>query len=161
MIKINICMRKGILFLVGCVMMLGGCDFASPHLIRDQAKRKAVYQKFDQRRSDLLHKREEQLLAVIDKATQQEQEALKFLYAYMPLSDLSNYSGDYFLGQVQYALKARESYPWGKSVSVDDFLHFVLTPRTGTENLDTARQVIYHELFNRISGMGMKEAALR
>ncbi|MGV8829442.1 MAG: transglutaminase domain-containing protein [Breznakibacter sp.] len=155
-------MRKGgiIVFLAGFVVMLGGCDFVSSHLIRNQAKRKAVYQKFEQRRGDLLHQRQEQLLAVLDKASQQELEALKFLYAYMPLSDLSNYDGAYFLGQVQYALKARESFPWGKSVSVDDFLHFVVPPRTGTENLDTARQVIYHELFERIKGMSMKEAAL-
>ncbi len=148
------------LLLIGVLMMLESCSRLSPHLIRNQAKRKAVYQKFEQRRSDILHQRDSQLLFVLDKATQPEKEALKFLFAYMPLSDLSNYDGNYFLGQTQYALKARESFSWGESVSVDDFLHFVLPPRTGTENLDTARQYIFHSLYPRINEMSMKEAAL-
>lgn len=149
-----------ILLLLMMTMLLGACNQSNTHLIRQQSKRKAVNSKYEERKKNLLHSRQTQLLDVLDEACVQEQEALKFLYAYMPLSDLSNYDGNYFLGQVRYALKARDAFAWGKSVNEDDFLHFVLPPRTGTENLDTARQYIFNELYPRIKGMTMTEAAL-
>lgn len=153
-------MRKGSVFtILSFVLLLWSCG-EEAHLIKNSQKRSAVEEKFQKRTEEFLHQRKEQLLTVLDNATTAEQEALKFLYAYSPLSDLSNYDGDYFLGQVQYALKARETFSWGKLVSEDDFLHFVLPSRAGSENLDTARQVIFHELLPRISGMSMKEAAL-
>ncbi len=154
-------MNRLTLIIVTAITMLtlAGCGDSS-NLIKNSKKRNAVERKFKQRTAALLHNRQTQLLDVLNNATQQEKEALKFLYAYVPLSDLSNYDGNYYLGQVQYALKARDTFSWGKLVSEDDFLHFVLPPRTGTENLDTARQVIFNELLPRLSGMTMKEAAL-
>ncbi len=140
-------------------IILAGCG-DNDHLINNSKKRNAVERKFKQRTASLLHNRQAQLLDVLSTATTQEREALKFLYAYTPLSDLSNYDGNYHLGQVRYALKARDTFSWGKTVSEDDFLHFVLPSRTGTENLDTARQVIFNELLPRIQNMTMKEAAL-
>lgn len=140
-------------------LLIAGCG-NNNHLIKNSKKRSAVERKFKQRSSALLGNRQTQLLDVLNDATTAEKEALKFLYAYMPLGDLSNYDGDYFLGQVRYALMARDTFSWGSTVGEDDFLHFVLPPRTGTENLDTARQVIFNELLPRLQGMTMKEAAL-
>ena len=34
-------------------------------------------------------------------------QAMQFLYAYMPLPDIADYSGEYHLQNVDYALKAR------------------------------------------------------
>lgn len=153
---------KGRVLLAGIVLaplLFVGCHDGQ-HLIKNKDKRHMVEEKYRLRVENLLHERQEELLSMIDAAGIAEQEALKFLYAYSTLSDLSNYDGTYFLGQVQYALKARETFSWGRLVSEDDFLHFVLPPRVGTENLDTARQVIFRELLPRISDMGMKEAAL-
>lgn len=92
--------------------------------------------------------------------TTDEKYALKFLYAYMPLSDLADYNGQFFLNQVRVTLKAREEIPWVKSIPEDEFLHFVLPIRVNNENLDSFRIVYYQELKNRVQGLSMYEAAL-
>jgi hypothetical protein len=138
-----------------------GCTGAKKHLIENEALRTQIEQKFQERKEQLLFNRQSQLLDVLEgDITHQEKEALMFLYAYQSFSDLCNYDGEFYLEQVRFALKARESFPWGKSVSESDFLHFVLPPRAGTENLDSARKVFYHELMPRLKGLSMTEAAL-
>jgi transglutaminase-like putative cysteine protease len=89
-----------------------------------------------------------------------EMQAMEFLYAYMPLSDLADYSNDFFLKNVQFSLKARAEMPWGKTIPEQEFLHFVLPLRVNNENLDNFREVMYHEIKERIKGLGMKESVL-
>lgn len=89
-----------------------------------------------------------------------EKKYLKFLYAYMPLSDLADYNGEYFLSQVKSAINARNHFPWGNSVPEDIFRHFVLPYRVNNENPDSARQVFFEELKPRLEGLSMYEAAL-
>lgn len=92
--------------------------------------------------------------------TADERQALEFLYAYMPLSDLSDYDGDFFLNQVQSSLKARSEMPWGMTVPEDIFLSFVLPPRVNNENLDMFRVIMYDELKRRVQGMTLHDAIL-
>lgn len=89
-----------------------------------------------------------------------EKQALEFLYAYMPLSDLADYEPDFFLSNIQYSLRARREMPWGDSIPEELFLHFVVPPRVNNENLDSFRQVMYVEITDRIKGLDMKQAAL-
>ncbi len=146
-----------ILGIIG-VLLLTAC---AEHLVKDKGRRAEIHAAFEQRRDALLMNRQQQLLNVFDAdLTQQEREGIEFLYAYETLSDLSNYDSDHYLQQVRYAIKAMETFSWGKTVSNEDFLHFVLAPRAGTENMDSARVVIFHELKDRILNMDMKEAAL-
>ena len=99
--------------------------------------------------------------AIFEKAaTNQEKQYLQFLYEYMPLNDLADYDGDFFLNQVRYAIKARETFSWGKKIPEDIFKHFVLVYRVNNENLDTARMYIFETLKDRIKGMSMYDAAL-
>lgn len=42
-----------------------------------------------------------------------EQEALMFLYAYMPIGDVTDYSGDYYLENVRLSGQTRTEMPWG------------------------------------------------
>lgn len=99
--------------------------------------------------------------AIFEKAkTEQEKQYLQFLYEYMPLNDLADYDGDFFLNQVRYAIKARETFDWGKKIPEDVFKHFVLVYRVNNENLDTARMYIFETLKDRIKGMSMYDAAL-
>lgn len=99
--------------------------------------------------------------AIFEKAkTEQEKQYLQFLYEYMPLNDLADYDGDFFLNQVRYAIKARETFDWGKKIPEDIFKHFVLVYRVNNENLDTARMYIFETLKGRIKGMSMYDAAL-
>ena len=94
------------------------------------------------------------------KLTSEEKQALEFLYAYMPLSDLADYQPDFFLKNTQFSLKARQEMPWGKSIPEEEFLHFVLPLRVNNENLDNFREVMYNEITQRVKGMDMKQAAL-
>ncbi len=89
-----------------------------------------------------------------------EKLALKFLYAYMPLSDLADYNVYFFLENIKTSLKARKELPWGKSIPEDEFLHFVLPVRVNNENLDAFRIICYEELKARVKGLSLYDAAL-
>ncbi len=101
--------------------------------------------------------------AIITKINSYDKETanyLKFLYAYMPQSDLADYDLSFFEQQVAIACEARKTFSWGAKVPEDVFRHFVLVYRVNNENLDTARSYIFHQLKNRIKNMSMYDAAL-
>lgn len=130
------------------------------HLIVDKDYRKLVHEQYLDRR-ELAAGRDSVLFGVFGRElTGAEREGLEFLYAFMPLSDLSLNDGEYYLRQVQSALEARDCFSWGRSVPEAEFLHFVLPYRVNNEYTDTARQVFFAELKDRIKGLGMAEAAL-
>lgn len=130
------------------------------HLIQDKAYRETVHSHFLARKS-LAAGRDSVLFSVFEQdLSVEEKEGLEFLYAFMPLSDLAMHDGVYYLKQVRTALEARSFFSWGASVPEDVFLHFVLPYRVNNEYTDTARQVFFRELKDRIAGMPMAEAAL-
>ncbi|MDR1726003.1 MAG: hypothetical protein LBR28_06410, partial [Bacteroidales bacterium] len=90
--------------------------------------------------------------------TQQEYKYIKFLYDYMPLSDLADYDQNFFLAQVRTSINARKFFKWGNTIPEEIFLHFVLPIRVNNENLDTARQVFFGMLKERIKDMTMYDA---
>ena len=90
--------------------------------------------------------------------TAAEKEALEFLYAYMPLADVTDYPTDLYVQSVRASLKAREEMPW--SVPEREFRHFVLPLRVNNEDLDSARVVFYRMLKPRVEGLSMEEAIL-
>ena len=85
---------------------------------------------------------------------QQEMEALRFLYAYMPLADVTDYTVEFHLENVRATLEAREQMPWGKKVPDLLFNHFVLPLRINNEALDMSRPVFFNELKKRVAGRG-------
>lgn len=130
------------------------------HFITDKSYRAKVEQQFQKRKSEAVN-RSAALFGVFDgKLTRTEEEAMKFLYAYMPLSDLADYDGEYYLKNVRASLAARDTFSWGKQVPEALFRHFVLPVRVNNENLDSSRWVFFMELKDRIRQMPMKQAAL-
>ncbi len=95
-----------------------------------------------------------------ENLTADEQEALKFLYAYMPLADVTDYPTSFFADNVRMSFKARKEMPWGKNVPELLFRHFVVPIRVNNEALDNARSVFYNELKGRIKGMSMMDAII-
>ncbi|MDE6652937.1 MAG: transglutaminase-like domain-containing protein, partial [Muribaculaceae bacterium] len=88
-------------------------------------------------------------------------DALKMLYAYMPLPDMADRTVDYYLEYVvDPALRARAEMPWGGRVSDTLFRHFVLPVRVNNEALDRHRPQFYDALKDRVKGLSMKEAIL-
>jgi len=130
------------------------------HFITDKEYLETVKNDFKKVRT-LANDREQDLFSVFNQnISLEESEALMFLYAYMPLNDLADYNGDFYLNNVRLALKTRETFLWGQQIPEDIFRHFVLPYRVNNENLDTSRAVFYRELSERLKGMDLREAIL-
>lgn len=95
-----------------------------------------------------------------EKPTNEEEEALKFLYAYMPIADITDYTKAYHLNNVRTALRTRKEMPWGNKVPELLFRHFVLPMRVNNEPLDSSRTIFYRELKERVKGLSTKDAIL-
>ncbi|MDR0559361.1 MAG: transglutaminase domain-containing protein [Prevotellaceae bacterium] len=128
----------------------------------DATYARQVKSDFEKRKLLVTQKRAAALFSVFDRPDlkQEEKEALEFLYAYMPLCDLSDYDGEFFLSQVRAAFEARDFFDWGKKIPESIFRHFVLVYRINNENLDSSRTAFFNELKDRVKGMTMEQAAL-
>ena len=136
------------------VLLSVGC---TSHFISDQAYREKVDQDFAKRES-IMTASGIQLETMGLK--QDELEAMKYLYAYMPLGDIVNQDFSYFLDSYHLTKKALSQMPWGKSVPEREVRHFVLPVRVNNENLDASREVFFEELAPRIKNMSMNDAVL-
>jgi transglutaminase-like putative cysteine protease len=138
------------------------CIKNEKRFLSDNKYREQVTADFQTRKSSISPTRAKALFSVFDKPdlSVEEKEALEFLFAYMPLSDLSDYDGEFFLSQVRATFAARDFFDWGRTIPEDIFRHFVLVYRVNNENLDTARIVFFNELKDRIKNLDMTEAAL-
>lgn len=142
--------------LLGLVCLLVSCGGQS--FITDASYRQRVEQDFNQKKEQLP---QGDLFAIFDTdLTQYEREALEFLYAYMPLSDIADYPGEFHLMNVRASQKAAEEMPWGKTVPEELFRHFVLPVRINNEPLDSARVVFYGELKDRVKFLSLYDAIL-
>ena len=92
--------------------------------------------------------------------TQEEKEALEFLYAYMPVADVTDYTTAYYLQNVRTTFEVRKQMSWGSKVPELLFRHFVLPLRVNNENLDDSREAFYKELKDRVNGKSMVDAIL-
>ena len=139
-------------------LMFATQSCTSNHLISDEAERAIVQSDFEKRaeswnQGDLFKVFEQEM-------SDQQREALTFLYAYMPLGDITDYSGEFFLENIDYSLKAKEEMPWGKLIPEREFRHFVLPIRVNNENLDNSRKVFYEELKDRVKNLSLHDAVL-
>ncbi len=143
------------------LVFIGGLSSCSRnHLIRDASYLDRVKKDFATTKK-LASRRAGELFDVFGgRLTQEEREGLMFLYAYMPLNDLADYDGAFFLDQVRYSLRAREEMSWGDSIPEEIFLHYVLPYRVNNENLDSFRMVYYDEIKARVEGLSLEQAAL-
>ena len=140
------------------LFIISGCH--NDHFIMDKSYREKVEKQFEKQK-ELAKNRSQQLFGVFgQRLTLREKEALEFLYAYAPLSDLADYDGEFFLHNVRSSFAARDTFSWGKTVPEELFRHFVLPIRINNENLDSSRWVFFMELKDHIQKLPMKEAVL-
>ncbi len=152
-------MKMYLKFLLALITVLISCN-SGTHLINNKQYLANTEKTFTQRKV-LAGKRDSALFSVFNQKLSREQsEALQFLYAYMPLSDLADYTGDFFLSNVDISLRARTETSWGKDIPEEVFLHYVLPCRINNENLDSFRIAYYNELLTVVKGKGIREAAL-
>jgi transglutaminase-like putative cysteine protease len=140
------------------IMILMSCS--GNHLINNSDYLEGTRKAFALKK-ELAVNRNSELFSVFEKKlSTQQSEALMFIYAYMPLSDLADYNGDFFLANVNLSLRSRKETSWGREIPDDIFLHYVLPCRINNENLDSFRIVYYDEISARIKGKDITDAAL-
>lgn len=157
----NSLLRGAALFMGSLFLLLAFSCNNQHHFIKDKKLRERVKQDFASRDSLLGGEITKQRFSFGDKEiTDEVRGALEFLYAYMPLSDVIDYSQHDLAKDVYSSLQAREEMPWGDLVPEKVFLHFVLPPRVNNETLDASRPLFYKELKERVKGLSMRQAAL-
>ncbi|MBR5455495.1 MAG: transglutaminase domain-containing protein [Bacteroidaceae bacterium] len=144
-------------FTLSLMLLAGLANLFAQNAQKGFDKKGVIAADFDMRRKAVDN---EVYFKVFDKLEDARLQAMQFLYAYMPLPDIADYSAEYHLENVDYALKARREMPWGSSVPVREFLHFVLPVRVNNENLDCSRSAFYKELKERVENLSMREAVL-
>ncbi len=151
-------MRKLLLLLT--IILGAACAPSGDDLVPVGDLRRAMREQLPLQR-ELAQPRQQALFGVFDRnLPSAERSALEWLYAWMPLSDLADYDGEFYLHQVRATLQARTEMAWGRTLPDELFLHFVLPLRVNNENLDSARVVLYGLLRERVRGLTMRQAAL-
>ena len=101
------------------------------------------------------------LFLVVDTVKNKElKQALKFLYAYMPLGDISDYDASLYVDAAKISIASKYSTEWGPEIPEEIFRHFVLPLRVNNESLDSSRVIMNRELMPRIKGLSIEKAIL-
>lgn len=85
---------------------------------------------------------------------------MDFLYRFMPVSDFADYDRKLIERFVDHALMVKDTVSWGKQLNLELFLNYVLPYRINNENVEYYRDQFFEELFPRLQGLSMYEAAL-
>ena len=156
-IHIRFMNKKHLFTLLFTLLVWTSCN-NQQHFITDAAYRAEVENDFQAKQAALPNGN---LFAVFnDQMTPEEREALTFMYAYMPIGDITDYSGDFYLKNIRSSFQARNEMPWGDSIPEMIFRHFVLPVRINNENLDESRMVFFDELKDRVKGLSLYDAVL-
>ena len=156
-IHIRFMNKKHLFTLLFTLLVWTSCN-NQQHFITDAAYRAEVENDFQAKQAALPNG---DLFAVFnDQMTPEEREALTFMYAYMSIGDITDYSGDFYLKNIRSSFQARNEMPWGDSIPEDIFRHFVLPVRINNENLDESRMVFFDELKDRVKGLSLYDAVL-
>ena len=156
-IHIRFMNKKHLFTLLFTLLVWTSCN-NQQHFITDAAYRAEVENDFQAKQAALPNG---DLFAVFnDQMTPEEREALTFMYAYMPIGDITDYSGDFYLKNIRSSFQARNEMPWGDSIPEDIFHHFALPVRINNENLDEGRMVFFDELKDRVKGLSLYDAVL-
>ena len=152
----NLRMKRVLLILLQ-TMALTQSSYADGHFITDAKYRSKVTSAFNDRLKLIGNKffNFKNL-----RANEEEKEALTFLYAYMPVADVTDYPSTFYLDNVRESFKARRKMAWGKKIPELLFRHFVLPLRVNNEALDSSRIVFYEALKHRVAGKSMADAIL-
>lgn len=157
-------MRKILTMAVFCLAASGAGATDTRHFISDAAYRTRVGVAYRNKAKLMGGKLSDGRCGLFDvrrlRLSVEEREAMEFLYAYMPIADVTDYQPAFFAENVRATLRARCEMPWGKRVPELLFRHFVLPLRVNNENLDSARTTLYGELSKRVRGLSMQQAIL-
>ena len=100
------------------------------------------------------------IIHLLEQCTGQEAEALKCLYASMPVSDAVDYSPELFLSYAKHGVFLWEKGPFAGKIPEKLFAGYVLHHRVNNEDLTDSRPFFYDQLKGEVNEKNMEEAIL-
>ena len=85
---------------------------------------------------------------------------MKYIYAFLPLSDALSYDYDLFLSYAEHGIFVYENAPWKEKITEDLFFKDILCLRINNEKLENCRPVFYEMFAERIKGISLEEAII-
>lgn len=108
----------------------------------------------------LLERKITEIKRTLEECSEDEAEALRFLYSAMPVSDMVDYPASVFLTYARHAVFLWKEGPYAGKVPEKIFANYVLHHRINNEDITDTRAFFYEKLTDRIAGMTMEEAAM-
>lgn len=94
-----------------------------------------------------------ELLDALIRAPKNQKEGMAFLIAYMPQGDRDTLTADFLLEEVNWAYKARETFPWAKALPDSVFYNDVLPYASMNERREPWRAMFWEMLCPLLEGM--------
>lgn len=116
---------------------------------------------FFQKKMEQVGEKKQEIENLLAQCTEDEAEALKCLYASMPVNDVTDYAPELFLSYARHGVFLWKEGPFAGKVPEDIFAGYVLYHRLGIENITDCRPFFYSILKDQIVGMNMTEAAIQ
>jgi len=85
---------------------------------------------------------------------------LKYIYAFMPISDMAAYDHDIYINIVRQALFVQTQNLWNEKIPEAIWLNNVLQYRINNENIEFNREYFFDELYERIQNKTSEEAVI-
>ena len=92
----------------------------------------------------------------LQKCTEEVALACKYLYAFMPYSDIGNYPFEVFLDYAENGVKLWKENPQVADLPEEIFLNYVLFHRVNEEEIAQCRTYFRTEIGSRIQGMNFR-----
>ncbi len=108
----------------------------------------------------LLGQKLEEIRETLGQCTQEEREALWFLYSASPLSDMLDYPAALFLAYARHGVFLWNQGPYAGKVPEKLFANYVLHHRVHNEDVADTRRFFYDMLYQRTAGKDMYDAVL-
>ena len=103
--------KLGIAQLWFVILVFTACQ-GREHFIKDKTYLKKVEAQFEKQK-ELCKNRNEQVFSVTgQKMPVRDKEALEFILAYSSLTDIADYTGEFFLQNIRASFAARDSFSW-------------------------------------------------
>ena len=113
-----------------------------------------------QRGNERLCSKEQEIRNILNQCSEEEREAMEFLYSSMPVSDILDYSPQLFLTYAKHGVFLWHEGPYAGMVPERMFANYVLHHRLNNEDMTETRAFFYEKLKDRVRGMSMREAIL-
>lgn len=102
-----------------------------------------------------------ELVKALARVPENQAKGMQFLVAHMPERDAKVLTGGFLLKNVNWAYKARETFPWAKQVPEDIFLNDVLPYAALNERRDDWREDFFNRFSKHVKGAKTQMDAIR